>query len=134
MSLCDGYYPSFKSLEGKTEYFFDQNPSSFNSILDIYRLGKLHCIKTACALTYHRDIEYWGFTELFLDPCCALDYYLEKDTCQKEQEVESIAKQHSNQRAIDENFGRSFIGKTRSYLWNLTEYPETSLEARVNTI
>ena len=133
LTLCDGFYPAFKSLEGRTEYFFDHNPTSFNSILDIYRLGKLHCVKTLCALTYQRDIEYWGFSEIFMDPCCALDYYLEKDTCQKEQEGERAAKKKDIQRRKEENFGTSCMGKTRTYLWNITEYPETSLEARVSS-
>ena len=34
---------------------------------------------------------------------------------------------------IEEDFGNSHIGKLRKYLWNMTEYPETSLWARVNT-
>ena len=132
--LCDGFYPkhSCKSSTGTiTEYFFNRNPTSFNSILDIYRLNKLHCIKTACALTYYSDLEYWGFNELFLDPCCALDYYLQKDSCQKEQEGAKLEKTEAEQRLIDEYFGESCIAQTRSTLWNLTEYPETSLGARV---
>ena len=67
-----------------------------------------------------------------MDPCCALDYYLEKDTCQKEQEGERAAKKKVIQRNKDENFGKSCMGKIRTYLWNLTEYPEKSLEARVS--
>ena len=30
-----------------------------------------------------------------------------------------------------EDFGPSKLGKIRKFLWNLTEYPETSLGARV---
>ena len=95
-------------------------------------MGKLHCNKTSCALSYLDDIEYWGFNELFLDPCCAIDYYVEKDACQKEREGDMAAKHKVRKRLTEENFGSSCVGKTRKYLWNLTEYPETCFEARVN--
>ena len=36
------------------------------------------------------------------------------------------------ERLTVEDFGQSPVGKTRKFLWNLTEYPETSLGARVN--
>ena len=92
LSLCDGFYPAFKSSEGRTEYFFNRNPTTFNSILDIYRMGKLHCNKTSCARSYLEDIEYWGFNELFLDPFCAIDYYVEKNDCRKEVEGDMAEK------------------------------------------
>ena len=132
LSLCDGFYPAFKSTEGRNEYFFNRNPTCFNSILDIYRMGKLHCNKTSCALSYLDDIEYWGFNELFLDPCCAIDYYVEKDACQKEREGEMAAKKKLRNRLNEEEFGISCIGKLRKYVWNITEYPETSIWARVD--
>ena len=132
LSLCDGFYPAFKSTEGRNEYFFNRNPTCFNSILDIYRMGKLHCNKTSCALSYLDDIEYWGFNELFLDPCCAIDYYVEKDACQKEREGEMAAKKKVRKRLNEEEFGNSCIGKLRKYVWNITEYPETSIWARVD--
>ena len=35
------------------------------------------------------------------------------------------------QRIKDEDFGKSFIGKIRKFLWKLMEYPESSQGARV---
>ena len=131
LTLCDGFYPSVMSPDGKPEYFFNNNPENFNSILDIYRLGKLHRNRSMCPLTFVKHLEYWGFNELFLEPCCALDYYVEKDYGQKEQEGERIARERRNQRIIEENFGNSYVGQIRQYLWNLTEYPEKTIEARV---
>ena len=130
-ALCDGYYPSFTSLEGKTEYFFDRNPDSFNSILDIYRRGELHREKSSCALIYIQYLEYWGFNEVFLEPCCAIGYYAEKTFGEKEQAGERLALKRRKQRLKDENFGKSCVGRVRKYLWDLTEYPEKSIEARV---
>ena len=128
LKLCDGYGETDRNQK---EFFFNRNWTSFNSILDIYRCGKLHELNHACAMTFHDDLEYWGIDELFLDPCCALKYYPERETCQKEMEGEKISKEKEDRRKKEEDFGQSLIGRTRSALWNLLEYPETSFGARV---
>jgi len=134
LSLCDGYYPIDVSTDGKREYFFDQNPENFNSILDIYRMGKLHRTLSTCALTYTRYLEYWGFNELHLDPCCAIEYYAQKDCGEKELEGERIAMEIKQQQLKDEEFGNSYLGKIRTFFWTLTEYPEKSFAARVRNV
>ena len=50
LSLCDGFIPSVESPRGRCEYFFNRNWTTFNSILDIYRRGKLHGITASCAI------------------------------------------------------------------------------------
>ena len=85
-------------------------------------------------MTYHDDLEYWGIDELFLDPCCALKYYPERETCQKEMEGQRLAKIRVDKRKKEEDFGDSAWGRLRTKLWNLTEYPETSLGARVRWV
>ena len=49
----------------------------------------------------------------------------------KETEGQQISEQKYLERLKNEDFGSSFVAKIRKYLWNLTEYPETSLAARV---
>ena len=68
----------------------------------------------------------------FTEPCCALKYYPEIEICVKEQKGEQEAKRKEAQRLEDENFGQHPLGKIRTYLWNLFEYPETSREAQVS--
>ena len=131
LSLCDGYYPSSISPEKKPEYFFNQNPDNFNSILDIYRIGKLHRTRSTCAITYSKYIEYWGFNEYHLEPCCAIEYYSEKDTGEKEREGETMEMERNKQKSEDEDFGPDFMGRLRTFFWTLTEYPEKSVAARV---
>ena len=131
LNLCDGFIPSVENPGGRIEYFFNRNWTTFNSILDIYRRGKLHGMTASCAMTFHDDLDYWGIDELFLDPCCALKYYPERENCQNELEGERLSKEKEAQRKIDEDFGPSRIGRLRKWLWNLTEYPETSYGARV---
>ena len=84
-----------------------------------------------CALVTKYDLEYWGIDELLLEPCCALRYYPEIELCVKEVEGEENSRRKTKERREAENFGDTRIGKIRKYLWNLTEYPETSKLAQV---
>ena len=68
---------------------------------------------------------------VILEPCCALKYYPEIEICVKEQKGEQEAKRKEAQRLEDENFGTHCLGKLRTFLWNLMEYPETSKYAQV---
>ena len=85
-----------------------------------------------CALVTKAEFEYWGIDELLLEPCCALKYYPEIELCHKEVEGEETSKKKLEERRIMEDFGSTKWGKIRKYLWNLTEYPETSKAAQVS--
>ena len=52
----------------------------------------------------------------------------------KEQKGEEESKKKETQRQADENFGDSKMGKFRTLVWNLMEYPETSRAAQVSCI
>lgn len=84
-----------------------------------------------CALVTKKELEYWGIDELLLEPCCALKYYPEIELCVKEIEGEEESRRKQQQRKLEEDFGRSRVGRIRKYMWNLTEYPETSKGAQV---
>ena len=77
------------------------------------------------------SLRYWRIDELFLDPCCALKYYPEIESCFKEFESDKKNKQRADDRKKYEEFGKNPIGRFRKKLWNITEYPETSLSAQV---
>ena len=85
-----------------------------------------------CALVTKNDLEYWGIDELLLEPCCALRYYPEIELCVKEVEGEEISRKKVRERKEQEDFGDSKLGRVRKYLWNMTEYPETSKAAQVS--
>ncbi len=126
LRLCDGFTP------GETpEYFFNRSWATFNSILDFYRKGTLHMTTETCALVFKAELSFWGIDELFMDPCCALKYYPEIEACQKEVKSDIDAKKREEDRKKYENFGPSLVGRVRSKLWNITEYPETSFAAQV---
>jgi len=127
LEYCDRY------TDGEVpEFFFDRSWKGFNDILDVYRLGRLHLNSGGyCAMRTQALMEYWQIDELLLDPCCALKYYPEIETCSTEIEGEKETERKYQERLVAEDFGGSPVGKIRKYLWNLTEYPETSIAARI---
>ena len=61
-----------------------------------------------------------------MSPCTLLvNLSLQGDLRQKEKEA---------QREEDENFGNSWVGQTRTWIWKTMEYPWTSKLAQVSKI
>ena len=79
----------------------------------------------------HEDLEFWGIDKSLMDACCALTHYPELELSQKESNRDKMSRISEAKQAKEEDFGETWMGKTRSFLWNLTEYPEKNLFARV---
>ena len=131
LSLCDGYYPSYTSLDGKTELFFNRNPEDFDLVLDVYRIGKLHRAKHMCALNLPSYLEYWGFDESYLSACCSIDHYYQKHMSEMKIDVEDPTMDRGVHLVKDGHILKLHVQKLRIYLWELTEYPDSSVQARV---
>ena len=86
-------------------------------------------IEPCCALKYYPEIEQVGIAG---DPKKTLQQSLKQAVKEKKGEEESKAKEAARQ--ADENFGNSKLGKFRTFVWNLMEYPETSRAAQVSNI
>ena len=84
-------------------------------------------------MNIQEDFEYWGFTDVLMDACCALKHYPELEISQNETKQDQKNKRRELQRVHEENFGTSMIGRCRAFLWSLTEYPESSTAARVRS-
>ena len=80
----------------------------------------------------HEDLEYWGIDKNLMDACCALVHYPELDLSQKESIRDKENRLMEAAKSQEEDFGPSWIGKLRCFLWDLTEYPERSIYARVS--
>ena len=130
LSLCESYV--IPSPGCKEEYYFHRDWSNFNSILDIYRNRNLHSTIHICCMNYHGDLKFWGIDELILDPCCAVRHYPEVEQSKREAKLRKRRRHEEEQRKLYEDFGTSWIGRIRNFFWNLTEYPETSLGAKVS--
>ena len=122
---CDGYTPGNPPV-----LYFDRSDENFTSILDIYRFEELHLCGENCALVIKEDLEFWGLDEIYLEPCCALKFYPQIVSCQKEVEEEKVKKEEEKKRERYEDFGSTMIGKWRTRIWNFLEYPETSKPAK----
>ena len=66
-----------------------------------------------------------------MDACCALGHYPELEITLKEAQRDQRNRILEAKLAQEEDFGFGRIGQYREFLWNLTEYPERSLSARV---
>ncbi len=84
-----------------------------------------------CAVITRNDLDYWGIDDLLLEPCCAVKYYPEIEICQNELDMEEDENRKEAERERLEDFGPSLLGRTRKYLWDLFEYPQTSRGAQV---
>lgn len=56
-ALCDDFDP----LSG--ELFFDKHPLVFVSILNFYRISKLHMPEDICPIGFQDEINFWGIGE-----------------------------------------------------------------------
>ena len=122
LELCDDF-----NLKDN-EIFFDRHASSFSSILNYYRTGKLHLIEEICILSFHDDLLYWGIDECFFESCCHLKYHQRKDNV-----LEEIRKEEeATKEKIDFEVFNSCCPTFQQKIWNLMEKPQTSRSARVN--
>ena len=65
LSLCDSF-----CLVSR-EFYFDRSPRVFENILGLYRKGELHLTESVCPKDFVGELEYWGLSALYLEPCCA---------------------------------------------------------------
>ena len=101
---------------------------------DIYRTNMFHLTSTGCALVLQKDLEYWGIDELMMEPCCALKYYPEIETCVNEKTGDLKEREREKELAEEENFGDHTVAQIRSWLWNVMEYPWTSKTGMITEI
>ena len=132
LKLCDGYIN--RGPPHRPEFIFHRNPNFFNAVLDVYRTGELHAPRNSCSLTFHEDLKFWGIDYFLMDACCVLRHYSDLENAKAEAKMEKEAKALQLQRFKEEDFGRSFLGRTRKFIWNMTEYPDSGLPARVYVI
>ena len=82
-------------------------------------------------MNFHTDLEYWGIDKLLLDACCAIRHYPEMETRRKEYEASKKHLEREERKRTEIDFGDSLVGRYRGRLWNCTEYPDSSMMARV---
>ena len=82
----------------------------------------------------HDDFEFWGIDRNLMDACCLMKHYPELQASQNETRRVLKRNEVEEQIAREEDFGDNFIGRFRTTLWFLTEYPERTKPARVRLL
>ena len=86
------------------------------------REHKIYCFKTSHLIPPAMTLCYISTVIIIVE--CPTPIF-------KEAEGQQISERKYLERLKNEDFGTTKLGKLRSYCWNVTEYPETSLAARV---
>ncbi|KAI8789378.1 potassium voltage-gated channel protein Shaw-like [Biomphalaria glabrata] len=121
---------SYDSERG--EYFFDRHPGIFATVMHYYRTEELHTDHNICGNIIKGELEYWGLTELDIEPCCWGHYNRFKEN------KETLA-------AIDDSFTfqmdpDAFGNKPTRYtefkkrVWIFLEDPASSKGAKIYAI
>ena len=136
LGLCDSFCLATR------EFYFDRSPRIFENILGLYRKGELHLTESVCPKDFVGELEYWGLSSLYLEPCCAY-------TLQRASWLLPVV-EHGNSKDENVNFTGLvqnnclnhqvdlFDGvcgaRLRSVIWTLFEDPNSSSAARVTIV
>ena len=122
--FCDNFNPQ------ENELYFDRDPVIFNNILNYYRSGKLHVLENVCPVAYKDELNYWGISELLVDDCCNMKFYLKQESV-----LEDIKKNQDTEiKVAEKEEFKNCCPSFRKKLWNILDKPETSCYAKVNFI
>ncbi|OWF36135.1 Potassium voltage-gated channel protein Shaw [Mizuhopecten yessoensis] len=108
-----------------TEFFFDRNPAVFGCILDFYRNGVLHLPETVCGRQIREELQFWDISAGLVSSCCWRVLY-------KDDGVEKTMRLLDMELPVFPN-GMQMLQKAEkvtSTIWNLLEYPSSSLMAK----
>lgn len=128
-SIGEGELPYDRYDAEKNEFFFDRDASMFDSILNMYRIDKLHFNDYVCPMLLKDELAYWKIECSKIDMCCRL-----KLSDKRKNIIEEI----ENENAIlndlvpkKETF--KTCPKVSKKLWNLFEKPDYSTMSKVTT-
>jgi len=121
LSLCDAF-----NLANR-EFYFDRSPRVFENILGLYRKGELHLTESVCPRDFLGELEYWGLSPLYLEPCCAY-------TLQRASWLLPLVDQGADHEDEINPFDGMCCAKLRNVIWKLFEDPNSSSAAKVLVI
>ena len=112
----------------KQEYFFDRHPSSFASVLQYYRTGKLHYPPDVCGPLFNEELLFWGIDETQMEDCCWESYTAHKDKLEK---LVGFKGPHFESEGEEITLGNSKTEKIRACIWSILDDPYSSKVAKV---
>jgi hypothetical protein len=117
-SLCDDYDGE------KNEFFFDRDPTLFNSILNYYREGKLHINDNICPNVLQLELEYWEIDEPNMDLYCEEKLYHKQQAINEvlENYMKIFTEEKTKIEAINK-IKSSRFNAWKNRIWNLVDSP-----------
>lgn len=113
------------------EFYFDRNPSLFNSVLDFYSQGEMHLPTNVCIQAFRRELEYWKLEAELLAPCCWSKYR------KAEEEERTLARIQKEWGSFGARIYTDFDEQgnkvpTMQRIWIFLNEPQTSFAAKVS--
>ncbi|RUS70385.1 hypothetical protein EGW08_021854 [Elysia chlorotica] len=121
---------SYDSERG--EYFFDRHPGIFATVMHYYRTEELHTDHNICGNIIKGELEFWGLTELDIEPCCWGHYNRFKENKQTLAEIDDTFTFNVDAEAFGKN-PPPFL-QFKKKVWVFLEDPTSSREAKIYAI
>ena len=116
--------------QGKREFFFDRNPQMFPSILNYYRIGKLHMPSDVCGPAAKAELDYWELEDKDIEQCCWVNYISYEETLDMLEKFE--ADERNKFYSVYVSPSASFFSRTKPRLWRALQDPYSSRKALVS--
>ncbi|GFO21294.1 potassium voltage-gated channel protein shaw-like [Plakobranchus ocellatus] len=121
---------SYDSERG--EYFFDRHPGIFATVMHYYRTEELHTDHNICGNIIKGELEFWGLTELDIEPCCWGHYNRFKENKETLAEIDDTFTFNVDAEAFGKNPSQFMQFKKK--VWIFLEDPASSREAKIYAI
>lgn len=118
------------------EIYFDTSNRSFDSIIDYYYSEELHLdMNNRCILTFNNELKYWGIETCDFSPCCSFKFHQLKEEAlihvSKMEIIETTRMKSIVSEIEKESFSNCYCPDIRKKIWDIMEYPKTSIMAKV---
>ena len=80
-----------------------------------------------CVIAFNDDLDYWKINPLWMEPCCQ-NKFLSRDEFIKDEWKKDASLLKKDE---EENWGDGVWARSKQFLWDLFEKPESSLAAKV---
>ncbi|XP_067653877.1 potassium voltage-gated channel protein Shaw-like [Haliotis asinina] len=126
--LSDEQFLNVHYDEDECEFFFDKDPEMFRSVLNYARSGKLHLPARLCGPLIKEELEFWGLSEIDIEPCCWALYNNWTSTVNALEQLEKDRKQNV-QHDLDDS--ASWYTKAKVKTWIFLTSHNSSIPAQI---
>ncbi|XP_052796244.1 potassium voltage-gated channel protein Shaw-like [Mya arenaria] len=114
------------------EFFFDRHPGVFSMVMHYYRTEELHTDQNFCGNIIQGELEFWGLTELDIEPCCWGHYSKYKEHRETLAALDDNFTQQNDEEAWHDKM--TPFQRFRHRTWQFIEEPTTSRGAKIYAV